>query len=514
MRSIWYSLAWKEFHEHKWKLVAILGALCGVTSLVILLENSNDRYGLAVGMLFLCSVPLAVFLGLGAAANENSRRTFAFLQSQPVPLWQLAIVKLVAGMLTIATAVVLALLTFPLWQEILTGLGVSYSEFRPAEFPGPIRTGNRLADLAIECLLPAISLYIWTAAAGVNRKDEIRAAIVALVVIIGWSYAMASLSARTEFSGSSMAWLRVILLGAAPGAVFANFELHQHPSLLPLFIVVYIATHTLLCVFYALRFGAIKDGAAQNASTASTANRQADWLGSPRRSAVDAIAWKQLRESGPIAIIGLLGTFAICMLAVTMNSFQADFARTYGEVAMTLGFGIALVVGIGVALHDSEPGINSFWRTRPINPNTWFAIKFFTGLAIIVVTIQVPFLLITRPDASHVTEFESRQVFETQFTVVALQAAVFAAAVAMTCLVRHAIYAAVLSLGLPIATVSALALSCYAAAQFGWVDAKWNSLSAYENPTIVLGGAVLCFAISTVTAWLAVRNDWGWKSRY
>ena len=36
MRTIWHSLAWKEWHEHKWKLAALTAVLCGVNALLLL----------------------------------------------------------------------------------------------------------------------------------------------------------------------------------------------------------------------------------------------------------------------------------------------------------------------------------------------------------------------------------------------------------------------------------------------------------------------------------------------
>jgi ABC-type transport system involved in multi-copper enzyme maturation permease subunit len=58
-------------------------------------------------MLGLCIVPLAIFLGTGAAAGERSRGTFSFLQSLPIPMWQVSMHKLVAGLVTIVIPVML-----------------------------------------------------------------------------------------------------------------------------------------------------------------------------------------------------------------------------------------------------------------------------------------------------------------------------------------------------------------------------------------------------------------------
>ena len=35
MRTIWFNLAWKEWHEHKWKLAALIATMWSVTALIL-----------------------------------------------------------------------------------------------------------------------------------------------------------------------------------------------------------------------------------------------------------------------------------------------------------------------------------------------------------------------------------------------------------------------------------------------------------------------------------------------
>src|SRR5262245_57443096 len=99
MRTIWLSLAWKEWNEHKWKLVSMVAILWGVIGIAMLAEDT-DRIGLACGMVGMCTIPLALFVGLGVAANERARNTLPFLQALPVPLWHAALAKFTVGLLT------------------------------------------------------------------------------------------------------------------------------------------------------------------------------------------------------------------------------------------------------------------------------------------------------------------------------------------------------------------------------------------------------------------------------
>ncbi len=47
-----------------------------------------------------------------------------------------------------------------------------------------------------------------------------------------------------------------------------------------------------------------------------------------------------------------------------------------GILTSTIGLLVALVVGIGMILTDVSPPLNTFWRSRPINPDLWFWTKF------------------------------------------------------------------------------------------------------------------------------------------
>ena len=66
MRTIWLSLAWKEWHEHKWKLAALTAVLCGANAFVLYLINPDKRQDLFDAIYFMaigCAIPLALFIG-------------------------------------------------------------------------------------------------------------------------------------------------------------------------------------------------------------------------------------------------------------------------------------------------------------------------------------------------------------------------------------------------------------------------------------------------------------------
>ncbi len=509
MRNTWQSLAWKEWHEHKWKFAALFAMLFGVTSLSIVLETGRDRFGLAFGMLLLCGIPMSVFIGLGTAANERSRRTLPFLQSLPAPLWHVAILKLIFGFITILVAIAATVASFSLWMWAFDQLGIRYSSPIETDHGGPLlRTGIWQLDITLFCIPVVGSLFIWAAAAGVNRRDEVGAGVVALAAMVAAWTLTVFIVMGLEASQPRLYMLEAIAYAVAPG----SFEIVADNVQLSRYVVIggiaAAIVHSLLVARYIRRFGHVTDLGTRSPQVARPVS--GEWLGPPRSSALAAIVWKQFRESGAIAIAGLMAILAIGTFVYAMDRYAEAFWHVYASVAISMGYGIALVVGIGIALHDSEPRLNTFWRTRPINADLWFCVKFFTGLGIVVLVIYVPLLLVG--GSALLVEVDRERQLMLMLPVT--QLALFAAAVAATCLVRHAIYAAILSIGALVASTSAVALSCLIAARFGWINSRWNLVAVFEDPNIVLVSAILCFVFGTLTAWLATRYDWGFKSRY
>jgi hypothetical protein len=133
----------------------------------------------------------------------------------------------------------------------------------------------------------------------------------------------------------------------------------------------------------------------------------------------------------------------------------------------------------------------------------WFWTKFIGGLAITLATIYVPYLLIVR------TRVFDLDLKETIVPIAHL--AIFASSVFMMCVVRQAVYAAILCtavvyLGVVISWLAMLAADFVGVVE--WPRIEFFSMSEGQ----VAAGFILSFVVSTLLAWLAVRNDWGQKA--
>ena len=193
-----------------------------------------------------------------------------------------------------------------------------------------------------------------------------------------------------------------------------------------------------------------------------------------------------------------------------MHPHIGQFVEMTTIVGVFIGFAITLIVGVGVCYYDVSPQQNTFWRSRPINPDTWFWSKFVTGLVILVIALYIPLLVVIfafHPDPSRFLTANSGT------TVFAAQIAVFAAAVATTCLVRHAVYAAILSIPLTYFGVIVVWIALKAAGVVGWITDAPNRMVDMSDSQVA-SGFLLTFFVCTVLGWLAMRYDWGRKSRY
>src|SRR4051812_37935685 len=191
MRSIWQSLAWKEWNEHKWKLVSILGVMWCLMACVVFIGGLSERRVVAESFhvsVILGGIPMAVFVGVSIAAGEQSRGTLPFLQAFPVPMWRVALHKLGFALVSLIIPILLSGLAVVASRFLLPLLGFHVDLSTPMETfnARPVWSRSWFIDVAFVASLVASSLVIWSAACGINRRDEVSAGAVALVVMVTW----------------------------------------------------------------------------------------------------------------------------------------------------------------------------------------------------------------------------------------------------------------------------------------------------------------------------------------
>jgi len=500
MRSVWHSLLWKEWHEHKWKLA-------GLVALVLLLFALFSNRSLAMlpmgvsTTLFGYSIIATLLVGMHTAAGENGKGTMPFLQTLPIAMRKPAATKLAMSWLTLVLPIAVllgAVFLYLQWQgrapmSLWDGSHIRHSSpFRYFGFE------NWMTGVALASTLAVTSFLVWMAATGVNRSDEVRAAAIAfLAMAVVWFCLGGLLYQAEKANASNLVQIVSCLMATAPGGPALGPPTRSW-SITP-FVVVAILGHAGLIAWYLRRLGRVAPRPAR-ATGGLTAPIGTDFLAPPRRSQLTAIIWKQVRETGPLAVLA-----AAAVLAMSGIYFWYDKERplrtSFGEVlgATTLGvmYLVTVVAGMGVFLEDVKPQIGNFWRSRPINITQWFFVKLFTGLTVLVLTFGGLFLVAISFQGDR--PFLNPKEPGIQFTFfVLIMVLLYTLSMASYCLGRQPIIAVV------------TAISVFVCGVYGFSFLFDNVLPHNVHWSVPMGGIVLCQLAAMTLAWLALRHNWGW----
>ncbi len=513
MRTIWQALAWKEWHEQKWKLAALTAIVAGVSSMPFF-DYDRMSFGAAPFLSVFCIVPLAMFIGAGVATGERLRDTLEFTRALPVSQWRIAAHKLVAGALTCVLPVV-AYTLFVLGLYVI----FKFAQVKPTpSFTLPLVGNIESVDVPTwlthsigVAALMALSIFTWTATVGARAKDEISASAWTLLAIAVWWGILINAIIFGHLSADRGETLSLIF-AASPGGwlTYVSDAMHESASLRS-GIIVAIGMQVLFAIAFLSRFASAESGSVRSRKSATTDRLQAAWLAPPFASSWSATIWKQCRESRPIVLTGLAG-IGLTSLMVTGAAWQRinmeALGSVVGGVSVYFGLLVTLVVAVGLFLNDLQPQLHTFWRSRPVAPDLYFWLKFVTGLVVLAAAFAIPFLFAAF--SAGVNHFPD--LSEVLLWAILVPIWLYCAAVMMTCLVRHAIYAAILSgaaMYLSFLLVVGVSRAWQLAShQIPWEE--WNDpTSAEVAASMVLGSITF-----TIIAWLAVRCDWGRKSRY
>jgi len=141
---------------------------------------------------------------------------------------------------------------------------------------------------------------------------------------------------------------------------------------------------------------------------------------------------------------------------------------------------------------DLQGGVNTFWRSRPIPPQSWYWTKYLIGLATILVAIEIPFFVV--PGAREMTLANGVYWWPLIFVIWNVT---FSFALTATCLVRQPAHAGILAVG-------------GVAILYAGVQAPFGGFTLGEPgaPLAVLAAVFLiAFVASTILgAWVAERD--------
>ncbi|HWB12388.1 MAG TPA: hypothetical protein VG826_24400 [Pirellulales bacterium] len=498
--AIWLQIAWKEWREQVWKMIAVASIALSVE--VYLLINNRADSGAAL-VASLCLVPGAIFIAMGVAAGERTAGSLDFLRTLPVSRWKFAVARLSAGamalLLPLAAIVVLQILVG--WEK---------------KFDGPTP-----GQLTVFAGLLCLSVYVWAVAAGVDRSSELGAGVAAVCLFVGWFALALALYSLCRFFVPSLRRLYDFVFVFSP---VAAIRLTDTPRLVA-FWEVFLAQLLALAGagwWSVRRYGQLNASDDRSPAATSPDTLAPAALRACRRSRLAAIAWKEYRETGPICLAGL------AILAALMLPMLVGLTRELGPgelgsgffTALTLGitaFGTitAMVLGVGGYAGDLQPGVREFWRSRPIGVGGWFWTKYFTGAAVLLAVFDGALTGIDLLGGG--PSLVVRDPFWWCGPVLHLFA--YSTSVWMVCQLRQPVYSGILALGLVISVVLLGELS-YLAPYLPWLSLSGvlRTSPRFDSPLLVvtdwLKGAYLPWAatmvglssVFAVLGWLAVRR--------
>jgi ABC-type transport system involved in multi-copper enzyme maturation permease subunit len=515
MNGVWRSLLWKEWREQR-SSIAILTAFFVLIPSLFSLRTPTNYFGVYSMTLFVVPI-MCLFVAMGIAAREQSSGTIGFLQALPISPRKPATAKLLWGIISVTAPLLIAL---GIAWLVRAALGSAAQEAINRDARTYESAGQ--AWFLVRAVIPplaAVSLLLWFSATGVNGSDEVRAgAIGLLVVVLFWGTLFLAAYTLELLKVNGWEFLELGMAMAPGGIATANLRnltlIHtgQLSAWDLLLALVMLASHIALAATYVGRLGRSAGGRRQTVEHV-TVRELPTWLAPPRRSPFAAIVWKQFRESAPLAVMG-----AACIALITLIIYLSTRREAAGTMTanqllfiaaavwMTVGVMVAVVAGVGVFLDDLSPGLNGFWRSRPIQIGQWFMVKYVVGLLVTIVTLAIPLLAVAlyvwvSPDGlSNLNDHDNLDARNFVAMGSFGQVAVYNCAIAAIVLLRRpihaaftAIVAALLTWLFPVLMTESLAVSV-----------------ANQEIAILMfvGYAVVA---SFVITWLAVKNDWGWR---
>ncbi len=448
------SLIAKEYHEQKWRCASLCAIGLSVVLFTMVVEPESVFASGLTAMGFLAFLG-TVFIAMGVAAGERSSGTLELLRALPMRMPVIAAVKVLVGAATSLTPVLAVFLTVCGWWLavlIMASNGHAWAVDIKSEV-GIYADPEEYFAFACVCYLSCLSVYVWVTALGARQRTELRAGLLGAGVVIGtmllivffiWTIKHISSASHEAFFREP--YLYSLLIGINPLGVYAGLD---GGAYIPCMVVSQLVADGLLLVWLLYRFGIITSHDNRSPRTA-VAIIDTALLRKPRSSPFTAVIWKQCRDTLPMAALGLVVIAAFVTVPIleslryNSGDTSAVINSTVAQTSTTIGLMLALVVGVGTFVGDYQTGQLTFWRSRPVNPRLWFWSKYVTGLAVVELTLLLPWLL-----SQLLTGwYDLARGPGYMVTSVLLYLLVYSVSVWMACLLRHIVYAGIIAMGI------------------------------------------------------------------
>lgn len=515
--KIWLNLFWKEWHEQKWKLLALTAIALSVCMALLFQDLGNATYPLTFTIMAYAQFA-PIFVGMGVCAGEHANGAIRFVRAQPVPMRHIATVRWITG----ACVLLIPLLC----ASVMCWIAMYFTD---QDGPKSVRTyslivlhpgWNQLSTLLVFSaagMAACLNLYAWIVAIAVNQQTEFRAGLLGMlmavtIIVVGFVSMLGGVDSFTQ--------LVSLTSGPLASAVVFDFIKFSHFGYVFLICAWQLLLALSLMQVMVFRYGREEPWFNPGLSNTRREVSNSSLLGKAQSSQWRALLWLQLRQSIPVCLVG----FCVVLVLGIMNAGIAPDA--FDSMFPTVGCVLALLIGVGGFVSELQPDLHTFWRSRPISPSHWFWFKYTGGALALVGVYDLPCVLLTWSGIAQTSSPGFAAVFPALLHLMSYSFAVFAA-----CSVRHSSYSTVLAVcALSVILVPELAdfrvprfLSFFAmwgdaadasrqievyAQQFGEPAALMRicgSISEFVLPACMLIGAIAIPA-SIAAAFLVKRN--------
>lgn len=473
MSPAFRSLLWKEWSERRHLFWCGLGILLLFTGYCVAYEIEYRTRAFVAAFYSTCTTlgwMGAILLAMSTARGEYSQRTLQFSASLPVSLGQVAWARLIAAWVCLAGPILcVALLIAPF---LATGF-IEQAGLRTADYgyENTVQLPDRPSVAKVEAiaflgattaLAVVVSIHAMTLVSLIGtwaRSEESVGFLGAIAALLSMSLTAIRSTFREMSYDTAADWIGAVVpesmaiswgYGDWDGSSYADLEVA--PLLLgPL---VANALFTLaLAAWFARRYGC-------RANSLRSVVPRRSWRWIPRLPALvsrlgirwpdrfSALIWLNARQSVALCLAGLAMAVLITGVGFWESRQNESFVtHVTGELVSSTWFVGAFwgaIVAVAIFSSELKPGLEQFWRSRPISPRAWFWTKYIVGLAALLITLDLVPMLLSR---ASVHQSDLPQVGMAYVACVPLlHAMIYSMSVAAICRVRHPIHAAIVAL--------------------------------------------------------------------
>jgi ABC-type transport system involved in multi-copper enzyme maturation permease subunit len=405
------ALVWKEWRERRASLcLATAWIICGLVYTIVYevatgIRGSVSRY-YSICMIFGLFTP--VFLAMRTALGERTAGTTGFSASLPASLRQMAAIRLLGALVTLAGPILLGAIVLSV--VVLTGAleqsgfrmpsGANYLDFQKRFALSRWQAFGMTWRCATISVASASELLLILCVIGARRRSEAQVGFLGAVLGFAWILPTSLLNTFSESSyKTAVNWLggllpQSLVLPHSYSMMEGSYDDIEFAGFIWDPLCLNLLALAGLSVWFTHRFAGAVPWTAERKT-------RFPWrlppllsrlpLRLPGRAA--ALVWLDLRQSVPLAVAGLALAFVFSFAQVCLKQHDPALSSPYGDPnAMTVAAGElpgttwvlatlwSAVVAAGIFGAELQPGLANFWRSRPISPSGWFWTKFTIGL--------------------------------------------------------------------------------------------------------------------------------------